>query len=48
MKAATFGQLVGTLSRWYQTLTKHYAIQPVSHVGPFAGSLLERRDWDHG
>jgi hypothetical protein len=28
-------------------LTKHYALQPPVHVGMFAGSLLQRDDWDH-
>ncbi len=28
-------------------LTKHYALQPPVHVGMFAGSLLQRGDWDH-
>lgn len=35
------------LSRWFLLLTGHYAITVVDHVGPFAGSLLERQDWDH-
>lgn len=33
--------------RWFQAVTHHHAIQPPTHVGAFAGSLLERRDWDH-
>lgn len=28
-------------------LTKHYPLQPPVHVGMFAGSLLQRGDWDH-
>jgi len=39
--------LGAALVRWYQALTHHYAIQTPTHVGAFAGSLLERRDWDH-
>jgi hypothetical protein len=36
-----------SILKWYQALTHHYAIQSPDHVGAFAGSLLERRDWDH-
>jgi hypothetical protein len=28
-------------------LTKHYPMQKPEHVGMFAGSLLQRSDWDH-
>lgn len=28
-------------------LTKHYALHKPVHVGMFAGSLLQRGDWDH-
>jgi hypothetical protein len=28
-------------------LTHHHAITPVDHVGAYAGSYLQRRDWDH-
>ena len=28
-------------------LTKHYPLQKPVHVGMFAGSLLQRGDWDH-
>ena len=28
-------------------LTKHYPLQNPVHVGMFAGSLLQRADWDH-
>jgi hypothetical protein len=28
-------------------LTKHYPLQNPVHVGMFAGSLLQRGDWDH-
>lgn len=28
-------------------LTKHYPLQKPEHVGMFAGSLLQRSDWDH-
>jgi hypothetical protein len=28
-------------------LTKHYSMHTPVHVGMFAGSLLQRGDWDH-
>jgi hypothetical protein len=28
-------------------LTKHHPLQDPVHVGMFAGSLLQRGDWDH-
>lgn len=28
-------------------LTKHHHMQQPVHVGMFAGSLLQRGDWDH-
>lgn len=28
-------------------LTRHYPLQKPVHVGMFAGSLLQRSDWDH-
>jgi hypothetical protein len=28
-------------------LTKHYSLHSPEHVGMFAGSLLQRGDWDH-
>jgi hypothetical protein len=28
-------------------LTKHYPLHKPEHVGMFAGSLLQRGDWDH-
>jgi hypothetical protein len=28
-------------------LTKHHSMHPPEHVGMFAGSLLQRGDWDH-
>ncbi len=27
--------------------TKHYSLHEPEHVGMFAGSLLQRGDWDH-
>ena len=27
--------------------TKHYPLHKPEHVGMFAGSLLQRGDWDH-
>jgi len=35
------------LVRVYLALTRHYALHTPEHVGQYAGSLLERRDWDH-
>ena len=40
-------RLTHTLMRWYAAVTHHYALHQPEHVGPYAGSLLERRDWDH-
>jgi hypothetical protein len=43
-------------SRWRITLavlslftliTKHHSLHQPEHVGMFAGSLLQRGDWDH-
>ena len=31
----------------FNLLTKHYALHQPEHVGMFAGSLLQRQDWDH-
>jgi hypothetical protein len=31
----------------FAVLTKHYPLQKPVHVGMFAGSLLQRGDWDH-
>jgi hypothetical protein len=28
-------------------LTKHYPLHKPEHIGMFAGSLLQRGDWDH-
>lgn len=28
-------------------LTKHHSLHEPEHVGMFAGSLLQRGDWDH-
>ena len=28
-------------------LTRHYSLHSPEHVGMFAGSLLQRGDWDH-
>jgi hypothetical protein len=47
MSRITNSHVFATLSHWVNLLTRHYAINPVDHVGPMAGSLLERRSWDH-
>ena len=39
--------ITNLLIRWYAALTQHHALHAPEHVGPYAGSLLERRDWDH-
>jgi hypothetical protein len=39
--------ITSLLIRWYAALTQHHALHAPEHVGPYAGSLLERRDWDH-
>jgi hypothetical protein len=47
MNKITNSHAYETLSRWFTLLTRHYAINPVDHIGPMAGSLLERRSWEH-
>lgn len=47
MSSITHSHAFETLARWFTLLTRHYAITPVHHVGPMAGSLLERSSWDH-
>jgi hypothetical protein len=37
----------GTIDRWFYLATHRAALQAPAHVGAFAGSYLERRDWDH-
>lgn len=32
---------------WFEVLTRHYQLHEAEHVGMFAGSLLQREDWDH-
>ena len=31
----------------FTRLTKHHSLQQPVHVGMFAGSLLQRDNWDH-
>jgi hypothetical protein len=31
----------------FDLLTRHYSLHSPEHVGMFAGSLLQRGDWDH-
>ena len=47
MNSSALGHAFETLSSWLALLKRHYANNPVDHVGPMAGSLLERRSWDH-
>ncbi len=35
------------ISRWFKAMTKHHALHYPEHVGPYAGSYLERQNWDH-
>jgi|APGre2960657404_1045060.scaffolds.fasta_scaffold16899_4 hypothetical protein len=35
------------LSKFYRVFFHHYSLHAPEHVGPFAGSLLPRNDWDH-
>jgi len=37
----------GVLVRWFLRLTHHTQLHQPEHVGPYAGSLLRREDWDH-
>lgn len=37
----------GVLAFWFQRITHHYPLHQAEHVGPYAGSLLKREDWDH-
>ena len=41
------GRLTLAVLNLLNLLTKHYSLQPPVHVGMFAGSLLQRGDWDH-
>jgi hypothetical protein len=38
----------GAVVRWLLAVTHHYQLHQPEHVGAFAGSLLQRKDWDHG
>lgn len=31
----------------WDTLTSHHHLHALEHIGPFAGSLLHKGDWDH-
>jgi hypothetical protein len=37
----------GVVARWWLAFIHHHQLHAPEHVGPFAGSLLERKDWDH-
>ncbi|GEM_PF-6730061 len=41
------GRLTVAVLNLLTLLTKHYSLQQPVHVGMFAGSLLQRGDWDH-
>lgn len=40
-------RLAAVLVSVFTVITKHYPLQKPAHVGMFAGSLLQRGDWDH-
>lgn len=40
-------RIAAVLLGLFTLVTKHYQLQPPVHVGMFAGSLLQRDDWDH-
>ncbi len=37
----------GLAMRWFSAMVRHYKLHAPEHVGMFAGSLLQREDWDH-
>ena len=41
------GRLTVAVLSLLTLLTRHYSLQAPVHVGMFAGSLLQRGDWDH-
>jgi hypothetical protein len=38
---------VESIADWFSHSTHKSAVHSLPHVGAFAGSYLERRDWDH-
>jgi hypothetical protein len=48
MKPGTvWRRLALALSRALRALTHHHSLHAPEHIGSYAGSLLEKRDWDH-
>ena len=44
---ASRGRIRILLRNLLTLLTRHHSLQQPVHVGMFAGSLLQRGDWDH-
>jgi hypothetical protein len=40
-------KFINMIARWIVVHTRKAALHQSLHVGAFAGSYLERRDWDH-
>ena len=40
-------KFINVIARWIVVLTRRASLHQTLHVGAFAGSYLERRDWDH-
>jgi hypothetical protein len=40
-------QIILAINKMLRALTFHPHLHAPEHVGPFAGSLLKRSDWDH-
>jgi hypothetical protein len=40
-------QFIGAFAKLICIVTQRSALHAPAHVGAFAGSYLERRDWDH-
>jgi len=47
IKATYFWRLAAVVLGLLAVVTKHYPLQKSTHVGMYAGSLLQRSDWDH-
>jgi len=46
-KATYFWRAAAVILGILAVVTKHYPMQKSVHVGMYAGSLLQRSDWDH-
>jgi hypothetical protein len=47
LAASTHWRVTAAVLGWFALLTRHYSLHRPEHVGMFAGSLLQRGDWDH-